>query len=294
MGALSPMKPSVLPQKGIKSMQAPSLEKLLSVAVEAARTGGLHAQSNFSRCSEVVQSYAHDVKLALDVECQTHVEAVIHKYFPEHAILGEEDETSVNGTKLSDSKPTASESGGYEWIIDPIDGTVNFSHGFPSWCCSVAVRQGETVLAGAVFAPDHDALYTASVDAPAKRNGIAIHVSTRKTLAESLVMTGMDKNLVPGVAPLAYFSRIAQASQKARIMGSAALDLCLVAEGKADGYFEGSIYIWDIAAAGLIVKQAGGSAEIIALREEPYQMSYVATNGHIQDTLKQLVALPEA
>jgi myo-inositol-1(or 4)-monophosphatase len=279
--------------KASNTMQAPSLEKLLLVAIEAAQTGGQHAKNNTSRCSEIVQSYAHDVKLALDVECQTHIEAVIRQHFPEHNILGEEDETTVNGTRLGDTKPTSRAEGNYEWIIDPIDGTVNFSHGFPSWCCSVAVRQGEHVLAGAVFAPDHDAMFTATAEEPAKRNGIPIQVSKKQLLSESLIMTGMDKNLAPGVAPLAFFSKIAEASQKARIMGSAALDLCLVAEGKADGYFEGSIYLWDIAAAGLIVKKAGGAGEIIALREEPHQMSYVASNGLIQNELTALVSIPE-
>lgn len=272
-------------------MPTPSLKTLLSVAIEAAQTGGQHAQRNAHRCRESVQTYAHDIKLALDVECQMHIEAMIRNHFPEHDILGEEDETNLNGTRLGDDKRNRKNSEGYEWIIDPIDGTVNFSHGFPAWCCSVAVRQHNTILAGAVFAPDLDALYTATHKHPSERNGTPIHVSSIGSLSESMMMTGMDKNLVPGMAPLAYFGRISESCQKARIMGSAALDLCLVAEGKADGYFEGSIYLWDIAAAGLIVKQAGGCGEILATRAEPHQMSYLASNGLIQTELKALLAI---
>jgi len=272
-------------------MASVSIEGLLEVAIEAARKGGHHAHTNSARRSEVVQAYAHDVKLALDVECQAQIEKVIRQHFPDHAILGEEDNTTLNGVRLGDTKSAASGEDHYEWIVDPIDGTVNFSHGFPAWCCSVAVRRGTTVLAGAVFAPALDALYTATVEQPATRNGVPIRVSNRNTLARCLIMAGMDKHLAPGIAPLAIFAKIAQSCQKARIMGSAALDLCFVAEGVADGYFEGSIYLWDIAAAGLIVKQAGGTGEIIALRDEPYQMSYMATNGLIQAELKAVVAV---
>jgi myo-inositol-1(or 4)-monophosphatase len=272
-------------------MPALSTSALLEVAIAAARAGGTHALNNVSRRTEAVHSYAHDVKLALDVECQQQIEALIRSRFPEHAILGEEDETLVEGSRLGESKIAATGDDGYEWIVDPIDGTVNFSHGIPSWCCSVAVRRGTTILAGAVYAPEMDALYAATVDQPSTRNGVPIHVSTRDALSRCIVMTGMDKNISPGVAPLAFFSRIAQSCRKARIMGSAALDLCWVAQGIADGYFEGSIYLWDIAAAGLIVQQAGGAGEITALRDEPNQMSYVASNGRIQSELKALVAV---
>jgi myo-inositol-1(or 4)-monophosphatase len=264
-------------------------DMLLEVAVEAAKTGGLHAQANSARRTEVIKTYAHDVKLALDVECQSLIEKVIMGHFPNHKILGEEDETSVNGVTLGESKSAEGGDNSYEWIVDPIDGTVNFSHGFPGWCCSIAVRRGSEVVAAAVYAPDMDALYTATSDTPAACNGREIHVSDKKSLSECLVMTGIDKKLIPGIEPLNFFRKIAFACQKTRVMGSAALDLCWVAEGRADGYFEGSIYLWDIAAAGLIVKQAGGAGEIAALREEPNQMSYIASNGLVQEELKALI-----
>ncbi len=163
-----------------KKMPSPTNESLLSVAIGAATAGGKHAQSNSNRRTEVIQSYAHDVKLALDVECQVLIEKVIQSHFPDHKILGEEDETSVNGTKLGENKSTKTDTGNYEWIVDPIDGTVNFSHGYPCWCCSIAVRRGKEVLAAAVYAPDMDALYAATIDSPATCNGNPIHVSTKK------------------------------------------------------------------------------------------------------------------
>ena len=270
---------------------SPSTEQLLAVAIEAARAGGEHAQRNAARRTEAIHSYAHDVKLALDVECQERIESVISGHFPDHAILGEEDDTLANGKHLRDGKTATGDGNGYEWIVDPIDGTVNFSHGFPIWCCSIAVRRGDEVVAGVVYAPDLNALYAATVDQPSTRNGVPIHVSTRNALADCIIMTGMDKNLVPGIAPLTFFTNIAQTCRKARIAGSAAVDLCWVAEGIADGYFEGNIYLWDIAAAGLIVRQAGGTGEIIARGQEPHQMTYMASNGLIHDGLRTLVVV---
>ncbi len=265
------------------------VSELLDIAIKASQVGGKHALANKARCEEYIAADRHDIKLALDVECQAKIEAFIRQSFPEHAILGEEDNTSLNGNRLGDDKSNIKGPDGYEWIIDPIDGTVNFSHKFPIWCCSVAVRRGETVQAGAVYAPDMNILYAASVDTPSTRNGEPIQVTKRDKLAESIILTGLDKNVVPGVEPLGFFFRFAENCRKARILGSAALDLCLVAEGIADGYFEGSIYLWDIAAAGLIVKQAGGKGEIIAEREEPNQISYLASNGLIQEKLKDLI-----
>lgn len=269
----------------------PSHAELLETAVAAATVGGRHALDNRNRRNEVVKAYDHDIKLVLDVECQRTIESFIMKRFPSHTFLGEEDDTEVNGQRISTGRATDAEpdDNTFQWVVDPIDGTVNFSHGLPVWCCSVAVRRGQAILAGAVYAPMLNALYTATIDGPATCNGEIIHVSNRQTLSEAIVMTGMDRNLTPGIPPLACFERIAGACQKARIAGSAAVDLCWVAQGGADGYFEGSIYLWDIAAAGLIVRRAGGTAEILTRKREPNQMSFVASNGHIHDALKAIL-----
>lgn len=265
--------------------------QLLETAIAAVRLGGNHALQNFARRREAVKTYAHDVKLVLDVECQRLIEQFIGERFPNHAFLGEEDETELNGKRISTgraSEPTP-ESDALQWVVDPIDGTVNFSNGIPVWCCSIAVRRGTTVLAGAVYAPMLNTLYAATADGPATCNGEKIKVSDRPALNESIIMTGMDKNFTPNTPPLACFERIAAASRKARIVGSAAVDLCWVAQGIADGYFESSIYLWDIAAAGLIVERAGGRTEILARRQEPNQLSFIATNGLIHDQLKNLL-----
>jgi myo-inositol-1(or 4)-monophosphatase len=111
-----------------------------------------------------------------------------------------------------------------------------------------------------------------------------ISVSGAKTLADSIVMTGLDKNAAPGARPYAFMEAIAMNSRKARIMGSAALDICFVAAGRADGYFEAGIYIWDVAAAGLIVRRSGGLAEQTGTTDDG-RLHFMATNGKIHAEL---------
>ena len=149
----------------------PSLVALQALAVQAVRRGGAHALANKHRRNEIHEALDHDVKLELDLECQRIIETIIGNAFPTHRILGEED-TGATVTGTAD----------YQWIIDPIDGTVNFSHDQLIWCCSVAVRRGETVLAGAVYAPELDLLFEASAESPALCNGTPIYPSTTSEL----------------------------------------------------------------------------------------------------------------
>lgn len=251
---------------------------LLAAATDAAGQAGRHALDNHARRGEAVASFAHDVKLRLDQECQAIAEQTLRTRFPGHAILGEE------------GIPAEDAGSDFRWIIDPIDGTVNFSHGLPFWCCSIAVEfRGETV-AGVVNAPALGECYTAAAGEPALCNGRALAVSEVPDLAQALVMTGLDKNVNPRLPPFELFRELSARVQKARIMGSAAIDICRVAAGQADGYFETGIYIWDVAAAAFIVRQAGGRAEI--LRREPGadgRLSFIASNGRIHAALRQII-----
>lgn len=252
--------------------------RLLEVAVAAARTAGTHALTNLERRMDVAQGYAHDVKLKLDMECQAIAEQTILSQFPSHTILGEE--------TADDSAPAPSSP--YLWIIDPIDGTVNFSHGLPFWCCSVAVRHHGKTLAGAVFAPALGELYTAAAGSPAECNGRRLRVSSVPRLNQALVMSGLDQKVNPKMERMELFRAIANASQKTRVMGVAALDMCRVAAGQADGYFEAAIFTWDIAAAALIVENAGGRAEALG-NPAPHRLLFLATNGHLHEELKTLI-----
>lgn len=254
-------------------------KELLEAAVGATQAAGGHALRHWSRRDEVIATFAHDVKLALDVECQQQAESYLRARFPGHLILGEE------SAPRRDPRPRDVP---YEWIIDPIDGTVNFAHGLPFWCCSIAVRHGAEVLAGAVYAPVIEESYTAARHEAARCNGRELRVSAIANLPQSVIMTGLDKGIDPRQPPFEVFRAISAAVQKARIMGVAALDLCRVAAGQAEGYFENGIYLWDIAAAGLIVERAGGQAELLA-QLDGERLRFLATNGRIHAALKQVI-----
>lgn len=254
---------------------------LLETVILAVRTAGNHALNNQHRKRDSIMIAAHDVKLKLDLECQEIIWSLIRTHFPTHAILAEE--SADKGQPADDPHQSP-----YIWIIDPIDGTVNFTHGLPWWCCSVAVNyQGKTVAA-AVYAPATNELFTAARGGNACCNGIPISVSSVTTLKESMVLTGLDQKFTKKEQRLKRFLAISDNAQKARVIGAAALDMCRVAAGQSEGYFEAGIYTWDVAAASLIVEMAGGRSETLA-EPAPHQLIHMATNGKIHDELKTLI-----
>ncbi|MDD3276932.1 MAG: hypothetical protein PHP93_07790, partial [Kiritimatiellales bacterium] len=259
-------------------MKTPSNQQLLELCVEAARAAGLHALNNPHRREEVAQSFDHDVKLVMDSECQRVAESVIHSHFPDHAILGEEG--SIAKACHADSVDHA-----FEWIIDPIDGTANYARGLPTWCCSVAVRRdpansgaGSEILAGCVFVPVLNECYTATIDGPALCNGEPIHASEIPTLGKATFFAGLTKDI--DSRAIDFFTDIAPRASKLRIIGSAAIDVCHVACGRSDGYFEAGLYLWDIAAAGLIADRAGAICTAYP-RDEAHGLRFLCTNPHI-------------
>lgn len=262
-------------------MTALPASQLLDVAVAAARAAGRHALANSRRRTEVCRTFKHDVKLKLDLECQARAEQVIRRRFPAHAILGEESRAPSAGAGVPD----------YQWVIDPIDGTVNFSHGLPHWCASIAVRRRGRTIAGVVFAPAYGDLYTATRDGAARLNGKRLEVSAVRSVSASLVMTGVDRNINARFKPLEIFTRLAFKPQKARVMGAAAIDICQVACGRAEAYFETGIFLWDIAAAGLIVDRAGGTIQSFECGAAP-RLMFLATNGRIHAAMLKLLGLP--
>ncbi len=257
---------------------SPSL--LLAVAVQAARRASHHAFASRNRRQDANSIAHNDVKLKLDEECQAIAIRTIFDAFPDHSILAEEDTE-----ELAALKARASE---YQWIIDPIDGTVNFFHGNPNWCCSVAVRRGEETLAGSVVAPELGLVYEASADGPALCNGAPIHVSATVRPDESLVLTGADKSEDPARRPFRFFNAIAAIVQRPRVSGSAALDVCTVAQGSTEAYFEPGIFVWDIAAGDLILRRAGGTGTALR-RFGGHKLAYLASNGPLHEPLRQVI-----
>jgi myo-inositol-1(or 4)-monophosphatase len=253
----------------------PAPSTLLDVARQAARQAGEHVLSQVNRRSDTDHVLRHDIKHKLDREAQEIASATILAACPGHAILGEE----TAGDELPPSV--------VRWVIDPIDGTINFTHGLPLWCCSIAAQINSETVAGVVFAPELGLLYEATTDQPARCNGAPLHVSTINRLDQALVHTGADKD-EHGLASFRFLNRIAEVAQRPRLTGSAALDVCWVAAGRTDAYFEPGVYLWDVAAAGLILARAGGCGEVLRAYAG-YKMGYLATNGHLHKPLRETI-----
>lgn len=199
---------------------------------------------------------------------------VIHQAHPDHFILSEE-----TGSIATESP--------YKWIIDPIDGTVNFSVGIPLCCVSIALEHEGQMILGAVYNPFMDELFFAQRGAGAYLNGQRIHVSRKDQVIKSCLVTGFPYTYLdmPN-GPLEVFSRLVRQGIPVRRLGSAAIDLCWVAAGRFDGFYEHKLQAWDSAAGFLIVEEAGGRVtDHKGEPYSPYQPGLLATNGAIHEEL---------
>ncbi|MBM3879323.1 MAG: inositol monophosphatase [Verrucomicrobia bacterium] len=263
-------------------MKPAEQRRALTVAVQAAEVAGRLLRRHLHAAKTVHSATQHDIKLELDVRCQTAIERLLLAAYPQSAILGEE---GVHGQADADLR----------WVVDPIDGTVNFTYGVPHACVSIALQEHRsdkpaqavagptrtrpsqrprarpgarpsgqeaatyTTLVGVVYDPFCRELWTATRGHPARLNGRVVRASDRRRLREAVISLGFGKkahllrHLLPALAALAHRVR------KIRITGSAALDLAYVASGRFDAFLEAGLRLWDIAAGGLMVECAGGT-----------------------------------
>jgi len=203
--------------------------------IAAHERGGLDRSTKSSRTDLVTQ---------FDQAAEAHVVGELRRWRPDDAIVGEEG-TSVEG------------SSGYAWYIDPIDGTTNFVYDQPAWSCSVAVARAGVMVAGAVFVPPLDELYSASLGGGATRNGAPIAASTEDELSLALVGTGFSYDAATRRRQALVVADLIEHVRDVRRLGSAAFDLCMVACGRLDVYFERGLNSWDAAAGELIAREAG-------------------------------------
>ena len=227
---------------------------------------------------------SHDIKLELDVRCQKLIDRALRGAFPETSLLGEE------GVSGQANAP-------YRWVVDPIDGTVNFAYGIPHASVSIALQfrnsdfgfrnasrpePYQTVI-GVVYDPFTDEMWTGIRGQAARLNGRLIHVSRRRKLAECVVSIGFAKSRTSLERALPYFIWLARRVRKIRMLGSAALGLTYVATGRLDAYIERGIYLWDIAAGGLIIECAGGKFWREPTENGKFRM--ISSNGLVHRTL---------
>ena len=203
---------------------------------------------------------------------------VITESFPDHFILSEE--TGERATKSE-----------YKWLIDPIDGTVNFAHGIPICCVSIALEKEGEIIIGAVYNPLINEFFFAEINKGATLNDKKIKVSQKESVINSNLVTGFPYTYLDSPnGPLQVFEKLIRQGIPVRRLGSAAIDLCWVAAGKFDGFYEHKLQAWDSAAGFLIVKEAGGTVTDFAGNPySPYQPHLLATNGLIHEEMLALV-----
>jgi len=243
---------------------------LLAFALELSRGAGEILRRNYGRLQKIY--YKGEINLVTDVdrESEDYILGRIRNAFPDHGLLSEE-------------SPEFPSSSPYRWIVDPLDGTTNYAHGYPCFCVSVAVEREGKVLAGAVYNPLLDESFTASLGNGARRNGEPIGVSETRELRKSLLATGFAYDVkTSSDNNFDYFRAFVLTGQAIRRDGSAALDLCYLACGRFDGFWELKLKPWDTAAGLLILREAGGIAS--RLDGGPYdihQPDLLASNGLI-------------
>ena len=259
-----------------RTFRMTDISAALETAIHAAREAGVLLKREFGRPPEVNETLAHDIKLALDVESQDLITQRLLARFPDHAIFGEE---GIAGNERSE----------WQWIVDPIDGTVNYFYGLPHYCISIALRRkagekngGNEMQLGVIFDPQRDELWQTVRGGESLLNGRAIRVSERTELGDAIVSIGFSKSKATINAGLQLLPKYVDRVRKCRMMGSAALDLAYVATGRLDAYIEQSVSLWDIAAGQLLVENAGGKIEVTPRADHPEKISVRAWNGKIQ------------
>jgi myo-inositol-1(or 4)-monophosphatase len=245
-----------------------------TVAIEAARKAGGLLRDNIHGEREI--TYKGDINLVteMDMRSERTIVEALRSAYPGHGIVAEE-ETDIRNTS------------GFTWIIDPLDGTTNYAHGYPCFSVSIALEHEDDIIVGVVFDPMRDELFAAQKGQGATLNGNMIRVSKADTLMKSLLATGFPYDrTVSEKNNLDYFHDLLMASQEVRRDGSAALDLCSVASGRFDGFWELKLKPWDVAAGSLIAREAGGMvSDFTGKRFSIHDDEILASNGRIHQQM---------
>ena len=222
-----------------------------------------------------------DLVTEVDLECERMCRAVVADRFPEHDVLGEELSPDAQAT------PTSR----YRWVYDPLDGTTNYAHGLPIFCSSLALEIDGQAEVGAVFDASRDELFTAERGVGSFLNGTRLRASATVSLIDSLLVTGFPYNVHEQAGDLVQlFGAFLSRARAVRRLGSAALDLCYVAAGRFDGFWEQHLKPWDVAAGALIVTEAGGTITgMDGTAFDPQAAHLVASNGPLHPEILDVI-----
>jgi len=258
-----------------------SLKTYIDAAVEMAHKGGKCLLKGWGQVKEISFKGAIDLVTQTDLESQGVILQMIKEKFPKHSVLAEEE----GGYRAGTSEAL--------WIVDPLDGTTNFVHGFPFVCVSIALALAGELAVGVVYNPVMNELFCACKGKGAFLNQQSIRVSDQTSLKRSLLGTGFSYDLASiKNETMTRFSAFLSASQGIRRPGSAALDLCYVACGIFDGFWEQDLQPWDIAAGTVIVQEAGGSVtDFSGASLDINKKEILASNGLIHDQMIKLLKI---
>ncbi|OGW33522.1 MAG: inositol monophosphatase [Nitrospirae bacterium GWC2_56_14] len=262
----------------IASVAGGAVKEYMAVARQAALLAGRLLRDNFGGKRTIAFKGAINLVTEMDTQAERVVVETLLHAFPDHGILAEEEATRENGSP-------------FRWIIDPLDGTTNYAHGYPCFAVSLALESAGEVIVGVVYDPMRDELFSAGKGQGAFLNGNPLNVSSVDNLIQSLLATGFPYDrCVSEKNNINHFTELLMASQEVRRDGSAALDLCSVAAGRFDGFWELKLKPWDVAAGILIVREAGGTvSDFRGMRSSIYDQEVVASNGRIHRQMLTLL-----
>lgn len=256
------------------------MEEFLRVAKEAARRAGEIQLEKRGQVGTI--TFKGDINLVTEVDqsCEAAILEVLTKKYPEHQILTEE--RGVVGQRSPQ----------YKWIIDPLDGTTNYAHGYPCYCVSIALEYEGTVIIGVIYNPTREEWFEGIRGRGAFLNGKKISVSKNRSLQRALLATGFAYDVQQSSDNnLDHFAKFILTSQAVRRDGAAAIDLAYVACGRYDGFWELGLYAWDVAAGALLVQEAGGKVSMFdGSPLDIHGKRIVASNGQIHNEMLAILA----
>lgn len=259
-----------------------------AVAINTASKAGEWVKSKLGQFTRLDMKTAHsDLVTEVDKGAETLIRNLISTHFPRHAILGEEG--MEPGADAYEKAVNDANHEPYVWIIDPIDGTTNFVHGFPFFSVSIALAHKGEIIVGVIYDPNRDEMFVAEKGKGAYLRGHRMLVSEEEKLSQCLLGAGFPSS--SSLGNMKAIGHLIPQVRNIRTTGSAALHLAYVAAGRLSGFFEAGLSVWDIAAGALLVQEAGG--RITDLQGAPYTLAtreIVATNGRVHDELQQALA----
>ena len=251
----------------------------LTTAIEAVVRAGKLQMEQFGRELQIDKKGTIDLVTDVDVAVEHMFRALIAERFPNHQVLAEE----MGGSAGTPAGPC--------WVFDPIDGTTNYAHGIPIFCASLALEIDGVAEVAAVFDPNRQELFTAERGRGAYLNGRRLHVSAATSLVDAVVVTGFPYDVHGRVDEIVgLFGAFVGQARAVRRLGSAAIDLCYVAAGRMDGFWESDLKPWDMAGGALIVAEAGG--RVTAMNGTSFgsrRRHILATNGHLHDQMLDII-----